>query len=75
MRTRNRKISRRGFLRGAGLSVVAPCAITSTALGTPQTPPASERVTVGKIGCGGRGSGIGGVGGQVVAACDPWKDR
>ena len=38
-------------------------------------PPASQRVTIGKIGCGGQGSGLGGCGGQVVAACDAWKDR
>jgi len=75
MRKRNRKISRRAFIQSAGVSVAAPCVITSTALGAPGTPPASERVTVGKIGCGGRGSGIAGVGGKVVAACDPWKDR
>ncbi len=75
MTIQNRKVSRRAFIQGAGLSVAAPCVITSTALGAEGTPPASERVTVGKIGCGGRGGGIGGVGGQVVAACDPWKDR
>ena len=75
MALQHNKISRRAFVRTAGVSVAAPYVITSTALGAAGTPPASERVTVGKIGCGGRGSGIGGVGGQVVAACDPWKDR
>jgi len=75
MTRQNNRISRRAFIQSAGASVVAPYVITSTALGAAGTPPASERVTVGKIGCGGRGSGIGGVGGQVVAACDPWKDR
>ena len=71
MATQNSKISRHAFIRSAGVSVAAPYVITSTALGAPGVPPASERVTVGKIGCGGRGSSIGGVGGQVVAACDP----
>ncbi|KKL14248.1 hypothetical protein LCGC14_2517610, partial [marine sediment metagenome] len=66
MRKQNNTISRRAFIQRAGLSVAAPYVITSTALGAPATPPASERVTVGKIGCGGRGGGIGGVGGQVV---------
>jgi len=68
-------ISRRTFVGGLGLSITAPYVITSTALGAPGTPPASERVTVAKIGCGGQGSGIAGVGGQIVAACDPWKSR
>jgi len=75
MTTQNNRFSRRTFIQSAGLSVAAPYVITSTALGAPAAPPASERVTVGKIGCGGRGSGLGGVGCQVVAACDPWKDR
>jgi len=75
MNRQNSKISRRAFVQGVGLSVAAPYVITSTALGAPGTPPASERVTVGKIGYGGRGSGIAGVGGQVVAACDTWKNR
>ena len=69
------RITRRSFLGCAGAAVAAPYVITSTALGAPGVPPASERVTVGKIGCGGQGSGLGGVGGQVVAACDTWKDR
>jgi len=68
-------ITRRTFIHGAALAVAAPYVIASTALGAPGVPAASERVTVAKIGCGGRGSGIGGVGGQVVAACDPWKSR
>ena len=67
--------SRRRFLKTAAATVAAPYVITSTALGAPGVDPASERVTVGKIGCGGRGSGIGGVGGQVVAVCDAWKQR
>ena len=75
MAKQNRKISRRAFVRGVGLFVAAPYVITSTALGASGTPPASERVTVGKIGCGGRGSWIGHVGCQVVAACDPLKNR
>jgi predicted dehydrogenase len=71
----NSKISRRGFLGRAGVAVAAPYVITSTALGAPGIEPASERVTVGKIGCGGRGSAIAAVGGQIVAVCDAWKDR
>jgi predicted dehydrogenase len=63
----------------AGALVAAPYVITSTALGAEGTPPASERVTIGLIGCGGRGSavfgGMIGAGGQAIAASDPWKDR
>ena len=69
------KTSRRRFLAGAAATAAAPYVITSTALGARGVRPASDRVTVGKIGCGGRGGGIGGVGGQIVAACDPWKPR
>ncbi len=75
MTIQNHKISRRNFIQRTGLAVAAPYVITSTALGAEGTPPASERVTVGKIGCGARGGGIGGVGCQVVAACDPLKNR
>ena len=74
----NGKLTRRRFLKGtaaAAGAAAAPYVITSTALGARGKPPASDRVTVGKIGCGGRGGGIGGVGGQIVAACDVWKNR
>ena len=71
--------TRRRFLQGAAATaagaLAAPYVLTSTALGAPGRRAASDRVTIGKIGCGGRGNGIGGVGGQVVAACDVWKDR
>ncbi|NQT87864.1 Gfo/Idh/MocA family oxidoreductase, partial [bacterium] len=65
------RVSRRGFLQGAAWGVAAPYMLTSSALAAP----ASDRVTVGKIGCGGRGGGIGAVGGQIIAACDVWKPR
>jgi hypothetical protein len=49
---RSKYLSRRGFLAGMGAAAVAPCVITSTALGAPGVPPASDCVTVGMIGCG-----------------------
>jgi glucose-fructose oxidoreductase len=53
--------------------------VAGRALGAEGPPAASERVTIGIIGCGGRGSGVFngliGAGGQAIAACDPWKDR
>jgi len=73
--SRTGTMTRRSFLGCAGAAAAAPYVITSTALGAPGVPPASDRVTVGKIGCGGRGGGLGGVTGQVVAVCDCWKDR
>jgi len=74
-----RKLSRRGFVKRAGAAVAAPYVITSTALGGEGKPPASERVTIALIGCGGRGSavfnGLIGAGGQPIAVCDAWKNR
>lgn len=53
----NRDMSRREFVRHAAAAVAAPYVITSTALGAPSqgVPPASQRITMGTIGCGGRG--------------------
>jgi len=77
----NRPIARREFLKAAaaaaGGAVAVPYVITSTALGAPGVPPASERVTIGHIGVGGRGGGIGRgfAGAESVAVCDCWKSR
>jgi len=74
-------ISRRRFVQCAGLATIAaPNIITSKALGAADgTPPASERITLGGIGVGGRGSGVLGElmrdkRTQLVAACDVKKD-
>ena len=66
-------LPRRTFLAVGAGSLAAPYILTSTALGAPGVRPANDRVNVGMIGCGGRGSGLGC--GQVVAACDVWADR
>ena len=73
------KTTRRRFLKTAAAAVAAPYVITSTALGQGDTPAASERITFGGIGMGGRGSadlrafmGHGEV--QVLAVCDVKKD-
>ena len=47
--------NRRRLLKGAAAAAVAPYVITSTALGNADTPPASERITLGHIGMGGNG--------------------
>jgi len=71
--------TRRRFLKGAAAAVAAPYVLTSTALGAAGQPAASERVTIGLIGCGSQGSGVFrgliGAGGQPIAFADPWVDR
>ena len=73
-------VSRRDFLKGAAAVVAAPYVLTSTALGAAGRPPASERIVMGAIGVGGRGTnnmktflGFGEV--QVVAVCDADRNR
>ncbi|MHC4406666.1 MAG: Gfo/Idh/MocA family protein, partial [Planctomycetota bacterium] len=71
-------VSRRTFLSGAASAIAAPQVIASTALGAGDRPPASERVTLGHIGVGARGSHIVpwfGPEAQSVACCDPFKSR
>jgi glucose-fructose oxidoreductase len=72
------RLNRRSILKGAAAAVAAPYVITSTALGNADTPPASERVTLGHIGVGVRGlvySFLPCKGMQCVAIADPYKDR
>ena len=79
MNAQKKGFTRRRFLKGAAAAVAAPYVLTSTALGGEGVPPASERVTIGLIGCGGQGSGVFrgliGAGGQPIAFADPWVDR
>ena len=76
MNTSRSKISRRCFVKAAGAAVAIPTIITTNALGASDgTPPASDRITMGGVGCGGRGSGdlrqiMGDKRVQMVAACD-----
>lgn len=69
---------RRDFVKAA---VAAPYVITSAALGNASTPPASDRITLGFVGTGGRG-GDGLIVDflqhsdcQCVAVCDTFRDR
>jgi predicted dehydrogenase len=74
----NSRITRRDLIKGAAATVAAPYVITSTALGNADTPPASERVTVGHIGVGTRGLAhdfLGCKGMQAVAVADTYRDR
>ncbi len=72
--------TRRDMLkRTAAAFGAAPYVITSAALGSARQPPASERITMGLIGCGGRGTGVfGGLignGAQPIATCDCYQGR
>jgi glucose-fructose oxidoreductase len=74
------QVSRRSLLKAAAAAVAAPYVITSTALGNAEQAPASERVTLGHIGVGGRGTGLlhgflNCKGVQSVAAADAYKSR
>ncbi|MGB2754079.1 MAG: Gfo/Idh/MocA family oxidoreductase [Phycisphaerae bacterium] len=79
MNMHRKGFTRRRFLKGAAAAVAAPYVLTSTALGAAGQPAASERVTIGLIGCGSQGSGVFGglmgAGGQPIAFADPWVDR
>jgi predicted dehydrogenase len=74
------KISRRGFIRGAGVALAAPYAITTAALGAADKPAASERITMATIGCGGRGRDdlgnfLSNNDVQMVAVCDVQRKK
>jgi predicted dehydrogenase len=55
---RKYRVSRRGFLGGAGLGLAVPTLIAGGALGADGRRPPSERVVAALIGCGGRGMGL-----------------
>ncbi|MEE1545594.1 MAG: twin-arginine translocation signal domain-containing protein, partial [Alphaproteobacteria bacterium] len=57
--TKTHQTNRRCFLKTSALAVVAaPTIIPSSALGQAGKPAPSNRITVGLIGCGGRGVGV-----------------
>jgi hypothetical protein len=72
-----RGITRRGFVqRAAAASVAVPWFVPGSALGAEGATPANERIVMGAIGVGGRGTGdMRGLMGhgevQMVAVCDP----
>jgi len=76
----NNEFSRRDFVRRAGAALAAPYVITSTALGTADTPAPSQRITMGTIGLGGRGNGdmgalLSNADVQMLAVCDVVRDK
>jgi predicted dehydrogenase len=74
------QLTRRTFLKASAAAAAAPYVVASTALGGEGALPASERIALGFIGLGGRGSDIlkhflqQGVS-EAVAVCDVWKNR
>ncbi len=75
-----RFLHRRDALKSMIAAAAAPYVITSTALGNADTPPASERVTLGHLGVGGQGRGLLNAmlrckGAQSVACADAYSDR
>ncbi len=75
------KIDRREFVRSAAATgLTVPLVVSASALGEGGAPPASEKIRVGLIGCGGMGQGnLGNCAASpdviVAASCDPWKGR
>ena len=76
----NNKTHRRQFLKQTAFAAAFPTIISSTALGNSKVPPPSERVNLGFIGVGNRGSSL--LRGacyidnaQVVAVCDCFSSR
>jgi len=78
MAAERRQLTRRGFLGTAAAAIALPHIIPASALGKDEKAAPSERTTFGVIGLGDRGPRhcrMGGAEGQLVAACDTWKDR
>ena len=74
------RCTRRAFLGRSAALIAAPYIITSSALGQEGRAPANERIILGGIGIGGRGSGDLGwlmrePDVQAVAVCDVRRDR
>lgn len=74
------RVTRRQFLKRTLAAAVAPYVIPASALGLNGRPSPANRITMGCIGMGGRGSGdtkalLGFDEVQVVAVCDVRKDR
>jgi predicted dehydrogenase len=75
------RVSRRRFLQAASAATVAaPVVVSATALGNDGGTAASERITLGMIGSGGRANQltrqlVGMSDAQIVATCDPFVGK
>jgi len=80
MQTRDPHLSRRGFLKGLLAAGVAPAVVPAVVLGKGDRPAPSNRIVMGAIGLGGRGTGdmgdfLGRKEVQLVAVCDVMRDH
>jgi predicted dehydrogenase len=71
-----KRVTRRDFVRGTATTLAVPWFVPGAALGADGGTTASERITMGAIGVGGRGSGnmrgfMGRSEVQMLAVCDP----
>lgn len=76
----NHSFSRRRFIKTAGTAAFAAPVIMQSSLVSGNIIPASDRINLGIIGCGGLGNASLNIcadqpGVVVTAACDAWKDR
>src|SRR5438552_8520431 len=72
-------VNRRVFLTGAG-AAIGPSALSRTAVSYRRIPGANDRISLGHIGVGRRGTGLAGIAAQLknrnvemTAVCDLWK--
>ena len=78
---RNRRITRRGFLRGTTAAAFGtPMVVGASVLGAAGTTAPSQRIAIGALGMGGRGRSVfrsltAGTDAQAVAACDVHEGR
>jgi len=75
MQKKNSTVTRRAFLKRSAIWAAAPCVVPASVLGRNGRVAPSERIVMGAIGVGGRGSGdlrwiVGESDVQVVAVCD-----
>src|SRR2546428_11876886 len=77
------KINRREFLQRSAVVAAGRAALSSTALSYARIAGANERISLGHIGVGSRGSEIGGIVAvfkdpkkvEVTAGCDLWRHK
>ena len=76
----NHSFSRRRFIKTAGAAAIAAPVIMQSSMAAGKKVPASDKINLGIIGCGGLGNASLNICSSqpdvvVTAACDVWKDR
>ena len=74
------RVSRRKFLAGAAAALAAPYVVPASVFGAGGRTPPSERITIGSIGVGGRGTNhvntmLHRGDAQILAVCDPFQSK